>query len=54
MLNSRGFDADVCVVGYGPVGATLSNLAADCGLSVVVLERDADIYRLPRAVHFDD
>jgi len=47
-------DVDVCIVGYGPVGATLANLLADAGLSVLVLERDADIYRLPRAVHFDD
>lgn len=46
--------ADVCIVGYGPVGATLANLLADCGLSVLVLEREADIYPLPRAVHFDD
>ncbi|MDR3466226.1 MAG: bifunctional 3-(3-hydroxy-phenyl)propionate/3-hydroxycinnamic acid hydroxylase [Xanthobacteraceae bacterium] len=45
---------DVCVVGYGPVGATLANLLADCGLSVLVLEREAEIYLLPRAVHFDD
>ncbi len=45
---------DVCIVGYGPVGATLANLLADCGLSVLVLEREADIYLLPRAVHFDD
>lgn len=45
---------DVCLVGYGPVGATLANLLADCGLSVLVLEREAEIYRLPRALHFDD
>ncbi|MGP8120057.1 MAG: bifunctional 3-(3-hydroxy-phenyl)propionate/3-hydroxycinnamic acid hydroxylase [Xanthobacteraceae bacterium] len=45
---------DVCIIGYGPVGATLANLLADCGLSVLVLEREADIYLLPRAVHFDD
>jgi 3-(3-hydroxy-phenyl)propionate hydroxylase len=45
---------DVCVVGYGPVGATLACLLADAGLSVLVLKRDAEVYRLPRAVHFDD
>src|SRR5690606_23291365 len=44
---------DVAVVGYGPTGATLSNLLALQGLSVLVLEREADIYRLPRAIHFD-
>jgi len=54
MLSPGPFEADVCVVGYGPVGATLAHLIADCGLSVLVLEREADIYLLPRAVHFDD
>jgi len=44
---------DVAVIGLGPVGATLANLLALRGLSVLVLDREADIYRLPRAVHFD-
>lgn len=44
---------DVAVVGYGPAGATLANLLALRGLKVLVLEREADIYRLPRAIHFD-
>ena len=54
MNSPAASEVDVCIVGYGPVGATLANLLADAGLSVLVLERDADIYRLPRAVHFDD
>jgi len=45
---------DVAIVGYGPTGATLAHLLALHGLSVLVLEREADIYQLPRAVHFDD
>ncbi|MGI9424145.1 MAG: bifunctional 3-(3-hydroxy-phenyl)propionate/3-hydroxycinnamic acid hydroxylase [Hyphomicrobiaceae bacterium] len=45
---------DVCVVGFGPVGATLANLLGLCGLSTLVLEREAEAYHLPRAVHFDD
>ena len=44
---------DVAIVGFGPVGATLACLLAQRGLSVLVLERDAEIYRLPRAIHFD-
>lgn len=44
---------DVAVIGLGPAGATLANLLAMCGLSVLVLEREADVYRLPRAIHFD-
>ncbi len=45
---------DVAVVGFGPVGATLAHLLADQGLTVLVLDREAAAYHLPRAVHFDD
>lgn len=45
---------DVVIVGIGPVGATLANLLANRGVSVLVLERAAAMYPLPRAVHFDD
>jgi len=44
---------DVAIVGYGPVGALLANLLGRRGLSVAVLERDAVVNPLPRAVHFD-
>jgi 3-(3-hydroxy-phenyl)propionate hydroxylase len=44
---------DVAVIGLGPVGATLANLLATCGLTVAVLERESAPYALPRAVHFD-
>lgn len=44
---------DVAIVGYGPAGATLANLLGQYGLTVLVLEREADIYPLPRAIHFD-
>jgi 3-(3-hydroxy-phenyl)propionate hydroxylase len=44
---------DVAIVGYGPTGATLANLLALQGLSVLVLDREAQIYALPRAIHFD-
>ena len=45
---------DVAIVGLGPVGATLANLLGLCGVSTRVLERDREVYHLPRAVHFDD
>jgi 3-(3-hydroxy-phenyl)propionate hydroxylase len=45
---------DVAIVGYGPVGATLANLLGLAGLSVCVIERDPDLFPLPRAGHFDD
>ena len=46
-------DCDVLVVGLGPVGAALSALLADQGLSVVAIDRDSLVYPLPRAAHFD-
>ena len=45
---------DTAIIGLGPTGATLANLLAMQGLSVLVLERESQIYNLPRAVHFDD
>lgn len=45
---------DVAIVGYGPTGAVLAHLLALHGLTILVLEREDEIYRLPRAVHFDD
>jgi 2-polyprenyl-6-methoxyphenol hydroxylase-like FAD-dependent oxidoreductase len=47
-------DADVIVVGYGPVGQTIAALLAREGHRVAVYERFADVYGLPRAIHFDD
>lgn len=44
---------DVAIIGLGPAGATLANLLGQSGLSVLVLEREAAIYPLPRAIHFD-
>jgi len=44
---------DVAIMGYGPAGATLANLLGLYGLACVVLEKDAEIYPLPRAIHFD-
>jgi 3-(3-hydroxy-phenyl)propionate hydroxylase len=44
---------DIAIVGFGPAGATLANLLALRGLSVLVLDREGDVYRLPRAIHFD-
>jgi 3-(3-hydroxy-phenyl)propionate hydroxylase len=46
-------DFDVAIVGYGPVGATLANLLGLCGLTTLVIEREASIYHLPRAVSAD-
>jgi 3-(3-hydroxy-phenyl)propionate hydroxylase len=46
-------DFDVCIIGYGPVGASLANLLGQAGLKTVVLEREPSVYHLPRAVALD-
>ena len=51
---SKKLEFDVAIVGLGPTGGVLAALLGLQGLSVLVLEREADIYDLPRAVHFDD
>jgi 3-(3-hydroxy-phenyl)propionate hydroxylase len=45
---------DVVIIGFGPVGAMLANLLGLQGIGTLVLEREAAIHNLPRAVHFDD
>ena len=47
-------EIEVAIIGCGPVGAMLANLLGIQGVSTLVLEREAAIYHLPRAVHFDD
>jgi 3-(3-hydroxy-phenyl)propionate hydroxylase len=46
-------DYDVAIVGMGPVGATLANLLALRDLQVLIVDREPEIYALPRAVQFD-
>ncbi len=46
-------EADVVIVGCGPVGALAACLLGKAGLSVIVLEREQEHYPLPRAVHID-
>ena len=52
-MTADPIDADVAIVGCGPVGATLAILLAQHGHQIVVLERWPEPYPLPRAVHFD-
>jgi 3-(3-hydroxy-phenyl)propionate hydroxylase len=46
-------EADVVVIGLGPVGTVLAGLLGRRGLSVTVLERSATVFSLPRAAHID-
>lgn len=44
---------DVVIIGYGPVGATAAVLFAQKGLTVAVVEKEPEIFNLPRAALFD-
>lgn len=44
---------DIALIGLGPVGSTAAILFAEAGLNVVAIERDLDVYKLPRAVNLD-
>jgi 3-(3-hydroxy-phenyl)propionate hydroxylase len=46
-------DADVVVVGLGPVGIALAGLLGKRGLEVIAIDRDRDVFPLPRAAHID-
>jgi 3-(3-hydroxy-phenyl)propionate hydroxylase len=45
---------DVIIVGLGPTGAVLAAMLGNAEIGTLVLERDTQVYPLPRAVHFDD
>jgi 3-(3-hydroxy-phenyl)propionate hydroxylase len=47
-------DVDVLVIGYGPVGRMLALKLGLHGHRVLVVERQAETYLLPRAAHIDD
>jgi 3-(3-hydroxy-phenyl)propionate hydroxylase len=47
------FDADVAIVGAGPVGTLLAILLAKRGKRVTLIERWSQHYALPRAVTYD-
>ncbi len=45
---------DVIVVGYGPVGTMLALLLKEEGMRTLVVSKEREIERYPRAAHFDD
>jgi 2-polyprenyl-6-methoxyphenol hydroxylase-like FAD-dependent oxidoreductase len=44
---------DVAIVGFGPVGATLAGLLGVRGVNTLVIDREWDVFQLPRAAHID-
>lgn len=44
---------DIAILGLGPVGACAAILLARSGLKIAAIERDQDVYKLPRAVNLD-
>lgn len=53
MTSDSSYDCDVLISGGGPTGVTLGLLLAEKGVSVIVVEKEADLYPLPRAAHLD-
>ena len=44
---------DVLIIGLGRVGSLGAILFAEAGLKVAAIEKEADVYTLPRAVNLD-
>lgn len=47
------FGTDVLIIGLGPVGAVLAALLGQWNINVLAIDRETEIYRQPRAAHFD-
>jgi 3-(3-hydroxy-phenyl)propionate hydroxylase len=52
-MSGAELDHEVAIIGCGPVGAIAANLFGHAGLRTLVIEREAEPYPLPRAVHID-
>ena len=45
---------DVVVVGLGPAGTLISLLLNDSSIRILGIDKDREVYDLPRAVNIDD
>lgn len=48
------FDADIVIIGYGPVGVSAANILGRDGVKTICIEREQDIYPRARAVTVND
>jgi 3-(3-hydroxy-phenyl)propionate hydroxylase len=53
-VGDQRFDADVLVVGAGPVGLTMANLLGGYGIRTMVAEQGSELIDYPRGVQIDD
>lgn len=53
-MSQGSFDADVAIIGYGPVGVSAANLLGANGVRTIVFERFKDVYGRARAVTVND
>ena len=44
---------DVLIAGYGPTGATLAAFLGLYGVRAIAIDKEREVYRQPRAAHFD-
>jgi 3-(3-hydroxy-phenyl)propionate hydroxylase len=49
----RPLAAEVAIIGAGPIGLMTANLLGLAGIRVLVLERNAGLLGLPRAIAYD-
>ena len=47
-------ETEVAIVGCGPTGAVLANLLGALGVNVVVIEKESEVFPIPRATHIDE
>lgn len=52
--NIKKNNYQVIVVGAGPTGLVLANLLGQLGVRVLVLEKEVDVFAIPRATHIDE
>lgn len=54
MTQHPGLSTDVLIVGAGPTGLLLANILGEIGVDTLLVEKQNDIAREPRAVSIDD